>query len=147
MKILKVDTWALSLNRLSLHVLRDKCTLFSSIPASVMALTSTGTVLMNTWVSCKLYKINLKLLINLDRRTSKNQLHRNISLLKASDIYTVGVLCFVNNFRAARCPETFCNYYKVRQTERELLNKDSLGVPWARTDMGVSSCNIKRARL
>ena len=89
----------------------------------------------------------LKLMLKLDRRTSTNQLHRNISLLKAADIHTVSVLCFVNNCRAARCPETFCNYYQARQTERELRNKDHLDVPWARTDMGLSSWNIKGARL
>ena len=89
----------------------------------------------------------LKLMLKLDRRTSTNQLHRNLSLLKVSDIHTVSVLCFVNNRRAARCPGTFCNYYQVRQTERELLNKDHLDVPWARTDMGLSSCYIKGARL
>ena len=89
----------------------------------------------------------LKLMLKLDRRTSTNQLHRNLSLFKVSDIHTVSVLCFVNNCRAARCPETFCNYYQVRQTERELRNKDHLDVPWARTDMGLSSCNIKGARL
>ena len=89
----------------------------------------------------------LKLMLKLDRRTSTNQLHRNLSLLKVSDIHTVSVLCFVNNCRASRCPGTFCNYYQVRQTERELRNKDHLDVPWARTDMGLSSCNIKGARL
>ena len=89
----------------------------------------------------------LKLMLKLDRRTSTNQLHRNLSLLKVSDIHTVSVLCFVNNCRAARCPGTFCSYYQVRQTERELRNKDHLDVPWARTDMGLSSCNIKGARL
>ena len=71
----------------------------------------------------------------------------NSSLLKVADIHTVSVLCFVNNCRAARFPETFCNYYQVLQTERELRNKDHLDVPWARTDMGLSSCNIKGARL
>ena len=86
-------------------------------------------------------------MLKLDRRTSTNQLHRNISLLKVADIHTVSVLCFVNNCRAARCPETFCNYYQVRQTERELRNKDHLDVPWARTDIGLSSCYIKGARL
>ena len=87
----------------------------------------------------------LKLMLKIDRRTSTNQLHRNLSLLKVTDIHTVSVLCFVNNCRAARCPETFCNYYQVRQTERELRYKDHLDVPWARTDMGLSSCNIKGA--
>ena len=37
----------------------------------------------------------LKVLLKLDWRTSTNQLHRNISLLKVSDIHTVGLLsCF-----------------------------------------------------
>ena len=76
----------------------------------------------------------LKLMLKLDRRTSTNQLHRNLSLLKVSDMHTVSVLCFVNICRAARCPDTFCNHYQVRQTERELRNKDHLDVPWARTD-------------
>ena len=89
----------------------------------------------------------LKLMLKLNRRTSTNQLHRNLSLFKVADIHTVSVLCFVNNCRAARCPETFCNYYQVRQTERELCNKDHLDLPWARTDMGLSSCNIKGAIL
>ena len=37
----------------------------------------------------------LKLMLKLDRRTSTNQLHRFLSLLKVSDIHTVSVLCFV----------------------------------------------------
>ena len=89
----------------------------------------------------------LKLMLKLDRRTSTNQLHRILSLLKVADIHSVSVLCFVNNCRVARCLETFCNYYQVRQTEREIRNKDHLDVPWARTDMGLSSGNIKGARL
>ena len=89
----------------------------------------------------------LKLLLKLDRRTSTNQLHRDLSLLKVSDIHDVNILCFVNNCRATRCPETFCNYYQVRRTERELRNNDHLDVPRARTEMGLSSCNIKGAKL
>ena len=86
-------------------------------------------------------------MLRLDRRTSTYQLHSYLSLLKVADVHIVSVLCFVNNCRAARCPETFCNYYQVRQTERELRNKDHLDVPWARTDMGPSSCSIKGDRL
>ena len=86
-------------------------------------------------------------MLKLDRRTSTNQLHRDLSLLKVSDIHAVSLLCFVNKCRATRCPVTFCNYYQVRQTERELRNNDHLEVPWARTDIGLSSCNIKGARL
>ena len=52
----------------------------------------------------------LKLLLKLDRRTFTNQLHRDLSLLKVSDIHAVSLLCFVNKCRAARCPETFCKF-------------------------------------
>ena len=89
----------------------------------------------------------LKRLLKLDRCTSTNQLHRDLSLLKVSDIHAVSLLCFVNKCRAARCPETFSNYYQVRQIERDLRNSDHLEVPWARTDIGLSSCNITGARL
>ena len=99
---------------------------------------------------CKLQTLQnklLKLMLILNRRTSTNQLHRDLSLLKVSDIHAVSVLCFVNNCRAARCPETFCHYFQVRQTDRELRNNDHLDVPWGRTETGISSCCIKGARL
>ena len=113
-----------------------------------MALKFIGIVLTNLLGKLQtLQNKLLKLTLKLDRRTSTNPLHRNLSLLKVADIITVSVLCFVNNCRTARCPETFCNHYQVRQTERELCNKDHLDVPRARTDVGLSSCNIKGARL
>ena len=59
-------------------------------------------------------------MLRLDRRTSTNKLHRDLSLLKISDIHAVKVLCFVNNCRDARGQETFWNYYQVQQTERDL---------------------------
>ena len=37
----------------------------------------------------------LKLMLKLDRRTSSNQLHRDLSLLKVSDIHDGNVLCCV----------------------------------------------------
>ena len=86
-------------------------------------------------------------MLKLDRHTSTNQLHRDLSLLKVSTINDVNMLCFVNNCRATRCPETFCNHYHVRRTERELRSNGHLDVPWTRTEMGLSSCNIKGAKL
>ena len=38
----------------------------------------------------------LKLLLNFDRRTSTNELHHQLSLLKVVDIHNVNVLSFVN---------------------------------------------------
>ena len=84
----------------------------------------------------------LKLLLKLDRGTSTNQLHRDLPLLKVSDIHAISLLCSVNKCMAARCPETFCDYYQVRQAERELRSNEHLEVPWARTEIGLSSCNI-----
>ena len=104
--------------------------------------------LMNTWVNCKLHKTNsLYVLRKLERRASTNQLHRDLSLLKVYGIDAISLLCFMNNCTTARCPKTFCNFYQVRQTERELRNDEYLGVPWARTEIGLSSCYIKGARL
>ena len=86
-------------------------------------------------------------MLKLNRRTSTNQLHRDLSLLKVFESHAVSVFCFVNNCRAARCPETLCNYFQVRQTERELRYNDHLDVPWGRTETGISSFYIKGARL
>ena len=41
----------------------------------------------------------------------------------------------------------FVNYYKTRETGLNLRNRSSLDIPWARTDMGLSRCDIKGARL
>ena len=67
---------------------------------------------------CKLQTLQNKLLIlmlKLNQRTSTYQLHRDLSLLKEYDNHAVSVLCFVNSCRAARCPETFCNYIIGKQ--------------------------------
>ena len=44
----------------------------------------------------------------------------------------------------------FVNYFKIRETGfnlRNLRNRSSLDIPWAKTDMGLSRCDIKGARL
>ena len=41
----------------------------------------------------------------------------------------------------------FVNYYKIWETGFNLQNRRSLDIPWARTDMGLSRCDIKGARL
>ena len=93
-------------------------------------------VLMNTWVNCKLYKTTFEIFLKLDRRTSMNQLHRDLSLLKVSDIHAVSLLCFVCEWMYDRqMPRNFC-----------FITFGKL-VPWARTEIGLSSCNIKEARL
>ena len=89
----------------------------------------------------------LKLQLKLYWRTSTNQLHTDISLLKVSDIHTVGLLSFVNESTVGRCPELFLNYFKIRKSEYALRNTQRLDVPWARTELGSSRCDIKVAKL
>ena len=59
----------------------------------------------------------------------------------------VKVLSFVNECRSGRNPDIFLDYYKVRETEHEPRNNRTLDIPWARTDLGQSRCDIKGARL
>ena len=85
----------------------------------------------------------LKLLLNFDRRSSTNELHHQLSLLKVVDIHNVNVLSFVNECRSGRCPTLFSNNYHVREAGYDLRQKDRLHVPIARTDIGQSCCKIK----
>ena len=89
----------------------------------------------------------LKLLLNFDRRTSTNELHQQLSLLKVVDIRNVNLLSFVNECRSGRCPTLFSNYYHAREAGYDLRQKDHLHVSRARTDIGHSSCKIKGVRL
>ena len=87
------------------------------------------------------------MLLNYDRRTSTDLLHRELSLLKVIDIHNVNVLSFVNECRSGRCPDLYTNYFHVREARYDFRLKDRLEVPMARTDIGKSRCDIKGARL
>ena len=88
-----------------------------------------------------------KLLLKYDRRTPTNFLHHVLSILQLNDMHMVKVLSFVNECRSGRIPDIFLDYYKVRETEHDLRNNRTLDIPWARTDLGQSRCDIKGARL
>ena len=89
----------------------------------------------------------LKLLLKWDRRTPTDLVHKELSLLKIDDIHIAKVLFIVNECRSCRVPDIFVNYYEIRETGLNLRNRSSLDIPWARTDMGLSRCDIKGARL
>ena len=89
----------------------------------------------------------LKLLLNFDRRTSTNELHHQLSLLKVVDIHNVNMLPFVNECKSGRCPTLFSNYYHIREAGYDLRQNDRLHVPMARTGIGQSCCKIKDAGL
>ena len=89
----------------------------------------------------------LKLLLKWDRRTPTDLVHQRLSILKIDDVHIDKVLSFVNKCRSCRVPEMFVNYHKIRETGLNLRNRSSLDIPWARTDLGLSRCDIKGARL
>ena len=89
----------------------------------------------------------LKLLLKWDRRTPTDFVHHRLSILKDSDVHSAKVLSFVNECRARRVPDIFVEYFRTRETGLNLRNRSSLDIPWARTDMGLSRCDVRGARL
>ena len=89
----------------------------------------------------------LKLLLKWDRRTPTDFVHHRLSKLKVSDVHSAKVLSFVNECRARRVPDIFVEYFRTRETGLNLRNRSSLDIPWARTDMGLSRCDVRGARL
>ena len=89
----------------------------------------------------------LHLLLKWDRRTPTDLVHQRLSILKIDDVHIAKVLSFVNECRSCRVPEMFVKYYKTREIGLNLRNRSSLDTPWARTDLGLSRCDIKGARL
>ena len=85
----------------------------------------------------------LKLVLKWDRRTPTDLVHKERSLLKFDDVRIARVFSFLT----CRVPDMFVNYIKIRKTGLNLRNRSSLDIPWVRTDMGLSRCDIKGARL
>ena len=67
----------------------------------------------------------LKLLLQLDRLTSINKLHKHLNILKIGELYKCSVLSFVNDTRLCKCPEIFKNYFEEKQSNYDLRKKDS----------------------
>ena len=89
----------------------------------------------------------LRLLLKWDRRTPTDLVHQRLSILKSDDVHIARVLSIINECRSCRVPEMFVNYYNIRETWLNLRNRSSLDISWARTDLGLSRCDIKGARL
>ena len=89
----------------------------------------------------------LKLLLKWDRCTPTYLVHYHLSILKINDVHTAKILSFVNEWRSGRVRDIFVNYYKIRETGLNLRDRSSLDIPWARTDMGLSRCDVRGARL
>ena len=91
--------------------------------------------------------INQSLLLKWDRRyTPTDLVHQRLSILIIDDVHIAKVLSF-NECKFCSVPEMFVNYYKIWETGINLRNRSNLDIPWARTDWGLSRCDIKGARL
>lgn len=82
----------------------------------------------------------LKLLLNLNYRTPTDILHKNVHILKVSDVRTVKIIRFVQNCLLGNCPNYFQHYFVHREHVYNLRN-DFLHINRTRTELGSS--NIK----
>ena len=89
----------------------------------------------------------LNLLLRLHPRTSTNDLHRNLNVLKLNDIYQTNTLAFVNECLVGNCPVHFRTYFKQTQRIYNYRNTGRLVIPRCRTVIGSSSCFVNGARL
>ena len=88
----------------------------------------------------------LKLILQLNMRTSTNLLHKNLHLLKIKDIREVQVLLFVNKCLKGLCPPVFHEYYGERMPHYNIRNP-GLHITRTRTAMGSNSIRIFGAKL
>ena len=89
----------------------------------------------------------LKLLLKWDRLTSTDFVHHRLSILKVNDVHSAKILSFVNEYRASRVLDLFVEYFSARETGLNVRNRSSLDIPRARTDMGLSRCDVRGAWL
>ena len=57
----------------------------------------------------------MKFILRLDPNTPTNELHRDIDILRISDMCKSYILDFVNEILAWRCPESFKHYFQYKR--------------------------------
>ena len=75
----------------------------------------------------------LKMLLNLDRLTSTNQLHKELRILKINDIYRVNLLNLVNKAPMEELPPCFIHFFYEHETVHNTRNAGSLFVRRSKT--------------
>ena len=88
----------------------------------------------------------LKLLLQLNRRTSTNEIHEKLKILKVKDIQLTNTLCFVNDCLLGKSPEYFHDYYSFKLYVYNIRNP-GLHIPRVRTVQGSLSVKIFGAHL
>ena len=106
--------------------------------------------------SCRNVNINIvqirinklmKLLLILDHKTATNELHGDMNISKASDIYQSNILNFVNEILAGRCPESFQHYSQYKRETYDMRHKHQLQIPSSRICLGNTAARIYGASL
>ena len=88
----------------------------------------------------------LKLLLTKKRRTSTNEIHKDMNILKVKDIQNANIICFVKNCLIKRCPKYFFDYFTIRTSQYEIRDTD-LNVMRCRIELGSLSTKIVGAKL
>ena len=88
----------------------------------------------------------LKMLLRLEIRTSTNELHKTLKLLKVQDIYNVNILNFVNNCINGNCPDPYKTYFVTRESGYNIRGM-GLQVNNGKTNIGASAVKIYGAKL
>ena len=89
----------------------------------------------------------LKLLLQMDRLTPTNILHKNLNILKINDLYKCSILSFVNDTQIGKCPRIFEKYFHKKHSHYDLRQKGKLDIPPARLTLGDRAVRIKGAKL
>ena len=89
----------------------------------------------------------LKLLLQLDRLTPTNILHKNLNILKINDLYKCSILSFVNNTQIGKCPRIFEKYFHKKHSHYDLRQEGKLDIRPARLTLGDRAVRIKGAKL
>ena len=89
----------------------------------------------------------LKLLLRKHRMTPTDEIHKNINLLKVSDIYECNVHTFVNDIMMKRCPNSMQQYYQKRRNVYDVRVKNQLIVPQVRICVGDRTVRVAGATL
>ena len=89
----------------------------------------------------------LKILTCKHNRFSTNDLHRELNILKISDVYKCSLLNIVHKWKNNNLPLALNNMFSYKTVVRETRQGTSLIIPKFRTTIGSSAVNIQAARL
>ena len=89
----------------------------------------------------------LKLILRKHRMTPTDESHKNMNLLKVSDIYECTVFTIVNDIIMKRCPDSMQQYYQKWHNVYDVRVKNQLTVSQVRISVGDRAVRVAGASL